>query len=56
MGIYKNQFKTESIRLQTWDYANPWWYFVTINSKNHQEYFGVIKNGKMILNDVGKHR
>ncbi len=53
MGIYKNQFKTESIRLQTWDYANPWWCFVTINSKNHQEYFGVIKNGKMILNDVG---
>lgn len=54
MGIYKNQFKIESIRLQTWDYTNPWWYFVTINTKNHKEFFGKIENGKMILNDLGK--
>jgi len=51
---YKNKFKTEHIRLQSWDYTNPWWYFVTINTKNHQEIFGIIKNGKMNLNDVGK--
>lgn len=50
---YMNQFKTESIRLKTWDYTNPWWYFVTINTKNHQEFFGSIKNGIMILNEVG---
>lgn len=49
-----NQFKTESIRLKTWDYTNSWWYFVTINTKNHQEFFGVVKNGTMILNDVGE--
>ncbi|HCY75399.1 MAG TPA: transposase [Ignavibacteriales bacterium] len=54
MGLYKNKFKTISIRLQNWNYANPWWYFVTINTKNHKELFGEINSGKMILNDVGK--
>ena len=54
MELYKSKFKTASIRLQNWDYANPWWYFVTINTKNHQELFGVVNSGKMILNKVGK--
>lgn len=54
MWLYKNKFKTASIRLQNWDYTNPWWYFVTINAKNHQEFFGEIKNGKIIFNHLGK--
>lgn len=54
MKTYMNQFKTESTRLKTWEYTNPWWYFVTINTKNHQEFFGSIKNQIMILNEVGK--
>lgn len=29
-------------------------YFVTICAKNREEFFGEIKNGKMILNKIGK--
>ena len=52
--LYKNKFRIESTRFKNWDYKTPWWYFVTINTKNHQEYFGLVKNGKMILNQFGK--
>jgi len=53
MRLYKNKFKTASVRLQNWDYRNPWWYFVTINTKNHNYSFGKVINGKVVLNDVG---
>ena len=48
------QFKTKSMRLKYWDYTTPWWYFVTISTQNHKEYFGEIINGKMQLNQIGK--
>ena len=52
--LYKNKFRIASTRLINWDYKTPWWYFVTINTNNHQEYFGAVKNGKVIINDIGK--
>jgi len=51
---FKNTFRIESTRLKEWDYSNPWWYYVTINTKNHVESFGNVANGKMIINDLGK--
>lgn len=53
MAKFKDTFLIESARLKEWDYSNPWWYYVTINTKDHTEYFGKIENGKMILNDLG---
>jgi len=53
MTKYQNTFRIESARLQEWDYSNPWWYYITINTKNHVEYFGDVANGKMILNELG---
>ena len=52
--LYKNKFRIALTRLINWDYKTPWWYFVTINTNNHQEYFGAVKNGKVIINDIGK--
>ena len=54
MGLYKNKYRIESIRLKEWDYQNPWWYYVTINTKNHYPWFGDVANGKMLLNKIGK--
>ncbi len=54
MDLYKNKFRIESVRLSAWDYSNPWWYFVTINTKHHIEYFGTIVKGKIILSDLGQ--
>lgn len=48
------KYRIASARLKEYDYSAPNWYFVTINTKNHKEYFGEIKNGKMNLNDLGK--
>lgn len=49
-----HKYRIASARLKEYDYSTPNWYFVTINTKNHQEYFGEVKNGKMCLNDLGK--
>ena len=48
------KYRIESARLKNWDYSTAWWYYVTINTKNHVEWFGNVKNKKMYLNDIGK--
>ncbi len=53
MSKFKNTFRIESARLKEWDYSNPWYYYVTINTKNHIHHFGKVENEKMILNDLG---
>ncbi len=51
--LYKNKYRVQSARLQSWDYSSSGEYFITICAKNHRHYFGEIKNGKMILSNVG---
>jgi len=41
-------------RLQHWDYSQNGYYFITICTKDKEEYFGKIIDGKMYLSDVGK--
>jgi putative transposase len=53
-NLYQNKFRIESSRLKDWDYSTPWWYYVTICTKDMKCWFGIIKNGKMKLNDLGK--
>ena len=53
MKLYKNKFKIDSARLKNWDYSTPWWYYVTICTKDMINWFGEIKNGKMVLNELG---
>jgi len=54
MTKFQNKYRIESARLKGWDYSTPWWYFITINAKDHICYFGEIKGGEMILNDIGR--
>jgi hypothetical protein len=51
---YKNKYRIDSARLEEWDYSIPWWYYVTICTSNFRNFFGDVKNGKMILNDLGQ--
>ncbi len=53
MSLYKNKYRIESARLKEWDYANPWWYYVTINTKDHIPYFGEIVDEGIVLNELG---
>jgi len=40
--------------LKDWDYSTPWWYYVTIYTKDMFNWFGEVRNGKRILNESGK--
>lgn len=44
----------KTTRLQNWDYRWKGLYFVTVNTKFGENYFGEISNGKMYLNDIGR--
>lgn len=49
------QIKNRKInRLQNYNYSQNGFYFVTICTKDRIEYFGEIKNRKMVLNEYGK--
>ena len=52
---YNSQiYHRRSIRLQDYDYSQNGYYYITICTRNFVEYFGQIKNGKMILNKCGE--
>ena len=42
------------IRLKGYDYSSAGCYFVTICTQDHSNWFGQVRDGKMILNDCGK--
>ena len=48
-----NRRKRKRNRLQNYDYSQNGYYFVTICAQNREEFFGKIKNNKMILNEYG---
>ena len=54
MPKFKDTFRIESTRFKEWDYSNPWWYYITINTKDHIEYFGRVENEIMVFNEHGK--
>lgn len=42
-----------SIRLRSWDYTWPWWYYVTIVVKDRECQFGKVIAGNVVLSDLG---
>lgn len=58
MALYKNKYRIESARLQTWDYRWNAAYFITICTKNKEHFFGEIIRGdnenEMKFSDTGK--
>ena len=51
----KNEFHNRKTpRLKVWDYSLPYWYFVTICTHHHFDFFGKIKDVKVQLNQLGK--
>lgn len=54
MEKYKDKYRISSIRLKSWNYTWNGMYFITINTKNHEHYFGNGKEGKIILNPLGE--
>jgi REP element-mobilizing transposase RayT len=42
------------LRMQGWDFTSPGWYFITICTAKMRFVFGVIVNGRMVLNAAGR--
>lgn len=51
---FRGKYRINTFRLKGYDYSLPGYYFVTINTKNKQEFLGRVVNGKMNLNVAGK--
>lgn len=54
MNIYPHDHHRKSIRLKGYDYAQEGLYFITICCHDQVNLFGEIKDGVMILNDLGQ--
>jgi REP element-mobilizing transposase RayT len=54
-GKYMNKYRIASARKRNWDYRSEAMYFITICTQNRLFYFGNIKNGQMILSDIGQY-
>ena len=50
---YMELQKRKNIRLKEYDYAQKGWYFITICTKDMNDYFGEIVDNKVVLNDKG---
>ena len=50
---FQNKYRTTSTRLQHWDYRWDGYYFITICTKDKEDYFGEIINMEMILSSIG---
>ena len=53
MTLFQNKYRTQTVRLKNYNYAQNGSYFVTICTKNRENFFGKIVDGKMIVNNLG---
>ena len=51
---FKRKYRIVSARLRYWHYASPGWYFVTICTKNNEEFLGEIVYEEICLSDAGR--
>jgi REP element-mobilizing transposase RayT len=52
--LFKNRFRVESTRLQSWNYSTPGYYFVTLCAKRRRCFFGDEADGEMRLSGIGR--
>lgn len=52
--LFKNKYRIETTRATWWDYAGNGAYFITINTKNRECFFGEIYDGKMNYSEIGQ--
>ncbi|MFH2096637.1 MAG: transposase [Bacteroidota bacterium] len=51
---FRNKYRTTTVRMRNWDYSWNAYYFVTICTRKRVCYFGEIRNGEIILTEIGK--
>jgi REP element-mobilizing transposase RayT len=43
-----------AMRLESWDYTWPWWYYVTICAHDRRCLFGEVRGDRVVLNQLGR--
>lgn len=51
---FKNKYRSDTIRIQGWNYGSKATYFITIVTKGRDSFFGKIINNKVELNEIGR--
>jgi len=51
---FQNRYRIATSRLQNHDYTSNGAYFITICTANHEHWFGEVKDGELVLNDLGQ--
>ena len=51
---FRGKYRIDSVRMKNYDYSQNASYFVTILTKNRENFFGEIVNQKMQLSEIGK--
>lgn len=51
---FQGKYRIESIRAQWWDYSSNGAYFITICTKDRKHFFGEVRQGKMMLSEIGR--
>ena len=54
MSLFRNSFRVESARLESWDYSWPGWYLVTIVVQNRACVFGAVEESGVVLSPLGE--
>lgn len=54
MTKFQNKYRSESLRLQGYNYSSEGVYFITICTQNRLHYFGTISDNKVILSEAGQ--
>ena len=52
--LFQNRYRIPSNRLKGWDYSNDGLYFITLVTAGRRQLFGKIRNGEMVLNEIGQ--
>jgi len=50
---FRNIYRIPSTRLSNWNYSDNGYYFITICTKDKEEFFGEIVNNKIQLSEIG---
>ena len=51
---FRDKYRISTSRLPNWDYSDSGYYFITICSKDKEDFFGNILNNKMHLSKIGE--
>jgi len=54
MKLFKDTYRVETARLQSWDYTWAGWYYATVCTKDMTCFFGNIANEKMSRSESGE--